>query len=174
MSGNVRYAERMLGVLSWATALGVPVVLCVLMAFLLWRGLPGGRSGCSSATRRRSPRCWTERRCSTDCGRRVSGRWPWSRWPRLSLSRSALPVGSISPSTPADDPDKCFPSVSICLRVSRPSSWGCSGLPDPVAAQNRRARGQHRPAALRVVPGFAGTALFDQHHAPVDGESATL
>ena len=45
MSGNVRCAERMLGVLSWATALGVPVVLCVLMAFLLWRGLPGWSLG---------------------------------------------------------------------------------------------------------------------------------
>lgn len=41
MSGNV----RMLGVLSWGAALGVPVVLCVLMAFLLWRGLPGWSLG---------------------------------------------------------------------------------------------------------------------------------
>lgn len=45
MNGFARRAERMLGVLSWVSALSVPIVLCVLMAYLLWRGLPGWSLG---------------------------------------------------------------------------------------------------------------------------------
>lgn len=41
MSRTVRRFEKAVGFLSWGGALLVPAVLCVLLCFLLWRGLPG-------------------------------------------------------------------------------------------------------------------------------------
>lgn len=41
MTSGYGSRERAVRILSWGAALAVPAVLCTLMGFLLWRGLPG-------------------------------------------------------------------------------------------------------------------------------------
>lgn len=41
MTSGDSAGERAVRILSWGAALAVPAVLCTLMGFLLWRGLPG-------------------------------------------------------------------------------------------------------------------------------------
>lgn len=144
------------------------------MAFLLWRGLPGWSLGLFFGD--------TPPFAALLDGAPVfDGLWPACLGTLALVALAASyrhPVGVASGVYLAEYASgrstKMFSFCRICLQVSRPSSWGCSDLPDPAAAQNCGARGNTGLLlsalclALLVLPYLISTTRLSMENLPHD------